>query len=62
MLFRSDSVNVQHFKASETVKTKDIFVEKIGKYDKSFWGDFNFIPPDESLEEALSKIKEKARK
>ena len=59
---RADSVNVQHFKASETVKTKDIFVEKIGKYDESFWGDFNFIPPDESLEEALSKIKEKARK
>jgi CarboxypepD_reg-like domain len=62
VITRADSVNVQHFKASETVKTKDIFVEKIGKYDESFWGDFNFIPPDESLEEAISKIKEKARK
>jgi hypothetical protein len=59
---KADSINVQHFKTNETVKIRDFFVEKIGKYDENFWGDFNFIPPDESLEEALSKIKEKARK
>jgi hypothetical protein len=58
----ADSVHVQHFKANETVKPKDIFIEKIGKYDESFWGDFNFIPPDESLEKALDKIQEKSKK
>lgn len=62
VITRTDSINVQHFKASETVKPKDIFIEKIGKYDENYWGDFNFIPPDESLEEALNKIKENARK
>ena len=62
VITKTDSVNVQHFKTNETIKIRDFFVERIDKYDKDFWGDFNFIPPDVSLEEALSKIKEKARK
>jgi hypothetical protein len=55
VITQADSVNVQHFKTSQIVKTNDIFAEKIGKYDESFWGDFNFIPPDVSLEKALNK-------
>ena len=54
-----DSLNVQHFKNSEVVRSRDIFMEKIGKYDESYWEDFNFIPPEESLEKALMKIKAK---
>jgi len=59
VITKTDSANIQHFKSSETLKPNDFFIEKIGKYDKRFWGDFNFIPPNESLEEALGKIKEK---
>jgi hypothetical protein len=57
VITQTDSTNVQRFKTSETVRSKDIFVEKVGKYDDSFWGGFNFIKPDLSLEEALDEIK-----
>jgi hypothetical protein len=32
---------------------KDIFSEKIGVYDKAFWGNYNVIKPDEDLSMAI---------
>jgi len=32
---------------------KDIFSEKIGSYDKEFWGNYNVIKPDEDLRKAV---------
>ena len=32
---------------------KDIFSEKIGPYDKTFWGNYNVIKPDEDLSKAI---------
>jgi len=58
----TDSINVQRFKNSEVVHFRDIFIEKIGRYDPGYWEGFNFIPPEESLEEALMKIKTKTAK
>jgi hypothetical protein len=58
----SDSTDVKRFKGSETVKSNDIFSERHTQYDPEFWGKFNYIPPDLSIEEALSEIREKLKK
>jgi hypothetical protein len=54
---QSDTLNIKRFNRNETVRVNDIFIEEIGPYDESFWGKYNFIKPDESLEEALERIK-----
>lgn len=53
---KTDSINVNRFRYNETVHSDDIFVEKIGKYDANFWGDYNYIKPELSIEEALNNI------
>ena len=35
---------------------KDIFSEKIGPYDKAFWGNYNVIRPDEDLSKAIKQV------
>jgi hypothetical protein len=32
---------------------KDIFSEKLGVYDKDFWGNYNVIKPDDDLIKAI---------
>ena len=44
------------FKASETTNKADIFADLLGGYDPEFWGPYNIIIPDESLEEAMKRI------
>jgi hypothetical protein len=62
LITQMDSVNVQRIKSSKQVHYTDVFFEKIGKYDPEFWGGFNTLRPDESMEEALHKIKNKLKK
>ncbi|HAN19828.1 MAG: hypothetical protein A2X13_12665 [Bacteroidetes bacterium GWC2_33_15] len=54
-----DTVNVDRFKRNETIETNTIFIDKNFEYDYSFWGDYNYISPDETLEEALIRISKK---
>ena len=51
-----DSVNADRFRSRETARLYDFFTEQVGEYDESFWGEYNIITPDESLEEALVKL------
>jgi len=37
---------------------KDIFSEKIGSYDKEFWGNYNVIKPDEDLRKAVREAEQ----
>ena len=48
--------NVTHFRLKEITDIDDLFVDQVGGYDESFWGEYNFIKPDEPLEEALRRI------
>lgn len=57
LVTQTDSVNVRRIKMDKQVRYGDIFVDKIGKYDPEFWGSFNTLQPDESLEEAIEKIR-----
>jgi len=52
-----DTVSVSRFTQRESAKTLEFFTELIGEYDESFWGEYNFIAPDESLENALSRLR-----
>lgn len=38
---------------------KDIFSEKIGTYDKAFWGNYNVIKPDDDLSKAVMEAVQK---
>jgi hypothetical protein len=44
------------FSARETTDSGDIFADLLGGYDAEFWGPFNIITPDESMDEALKRI------
>jgi hypothetical protein len=52
-----DTVNVSRFTQRESAKALEFFTDQIGEYDESFWGEYNFIAPDESLENALSRLR-----
>jgi hypothetical protein len=54
-----DTVNVSRFPLRESARPYEFFTEQIGSYDEVFWGEYNFITPDESLENALQRLLKK---
>lgn len=44
------------FKPKETTDINDLFINEVAGYDEKFWGEYNYIKPDEPLEEALKRI------
>ena len=53
---RTDTLDVQKFKRKELARTDDIFIDLVRGYEPSFWGEHNYIVPDEPLEHALLRI------
>jgi hypothetical protein len=51
-----DTLNTSRFPFKETARLHEFFTEQVGTYDESFWGEYNFVTPDESLEDALVKL------
>jgi hypothetical protein len=54
-----DTINAARFKFRETARLNEFFNDQLGAYDESFWGEYNFISPEESLEDALVKLAKK---
>lgn len=54
-----DTSQVARFTKNEALSARTIFAETNFVYDESFWGDFNVIPQEEKLNEAISKISSK---
>jgi hypothetical protein len=55
--------NVEKFKFRESARFTDIFVEQVSDFeDPGFWGDYNIIKPDESIEAAIEKLSRKLRR
>lgn len=49
--------NVEKFKMRETAKLSDIFVDQVDYFaDDNYWGKYNYIKPDESIEIAIAKL------
>ena len=52
-----DTLNVEKIKISESAKLSDVFIDHVHYYeDEDFWGDYNYIKPDESIESAILKL------
>jgi hypothetical protein len=51
-----DTLDIGRIPQKETARLNEFFVDQVGAYDESFWGEYNFITPNESLENALVKL------
>jgi hypothetical protein len=51
-----DTLDVKRFKPREVAKTMNIFTDQATEYNDSYWEDYNYIKPDEPLEEALKNF------
>jgi hypothetical protein len=50
------------FAGKDKVKYTDVFSEKVSSFaDQQFWGDYNVIEPDQSIESAIRKISRKVK-
>ncbi len=52
-----DTENVIRFDKADMVRANDIFVEQIADFeDPEFWGDYNIIRPEESIQRAIERM------
>jgi len=50
------------FAGKDKIKYNDVFSEKVGAFtDKEFWGDYNVIEPDQSIESAIRRLSRKLK-
>ena len=48
--------NAERIPFKEAVKASDVFKDQIKDYDRDFWGDYNYIPPEEPLLKAIDLL------
>jgi len=54
--------NISKAKYKEQVKMSDIFSDQVNSYrDENFWGEYNYIKPDESIESVIKKLNRKLK-
>ncbi len=59
---KRDPNNVDKFSSKEAVRFKDILSEQVVAFDDpDFWGEYNYIKPDESIDKAIEKISNKLK-
>ncbi len=52
-----DSTNVTRFDKKDMLRSKDIFEEQVADFeDPEFWGDYNIIRPEESIQSAIERM------
>jgi hypothetical protein len=51
-----DTSRVKSFEQGTFAKPHKVFIEQIENYDPDFWGNYNYIKPDEPLEEVVRKL------
>jgi len=52
-----DTANISKFKLRESAKISDVFVDQVNYFlDKDYWGNYNVIKPDESIEMAIARL------
>jgi hypothetical protein len=51
-----DTSNVAKFERGELFQPHKVFIEQIMDYDANFWGEYNYIKPDEPLRETVSRL------
>jgi len=54
--------NISKAKYKDQTKMNDIFADKVNAYrDDNFWGEYNYIKPEESIESVINKLNKKLR-
>lgn len=56
-----DTNEVKRLNRVETIDAYDVFIDESFEYDNTFWSDYNYISPNETIEEALKKIEKKIK-
>lgn len=51
-----DTVNVERFKRNKILSSNKVFIDENYDYDHEFWGEYNYISPEKSLQDALIEI------
>jgi hypothetical protein len=51
-----DTADIEKFRIKEIAHTYEIFSELVQQYEDDFWGSFNYIKPEEPLEEAIKNL------
>jgi hypothetical protein len=58
-----DSENIDKFPYKIAAKYTDVLAEQVGSFeDTDFWGEYNYIKPDESIEVAIKKLNKKLKR
>ena len=54
---------VEKFKYKDAYKKSSVFAEEVSAFtDKDFWGEYNYIEPDQSIEAAIKKYSKKLKR
>jgi len=57
-----DTINVEKPRLRDQVRTNDILVDDVSFYhDDVFWGEYNYIKPDESIESVINRLSRRLR-
>jgi hypothetical protein len=55
--------NLSRYRYRESTKPTDIFVDQVDDFeDPAFWGEYNIIKPEESIEAAIERIRKRMEK
>ncbi len=55
--------DVKKFNRKEVLSPRDVFVEKVSYFSENgFWGNYNYIKPEDSIESAIKKLNRKLNK
>lgn len=55
--------NVEKFAAKESFKQYTVLADKVNEYfDENYWGEYNTIVPDESIQSAINKFNKRLKK
>jgi hypothetical protein len=58
-----DTENITHYRYRESTSREDIFIEQVNDFeDPDFWGEYNIIQPEESIQSAIEKISRKLKR
>ena len=56
-----DPENIEQFPYKETTKLNDVLNEQVeDEGNGDYWGEYNYIKPDESIESAIQKLNKKS--
>jgi len=51
-----DTTDIKRFKLRDIANTHEIFEDQISEYTTAFWGDFNYIKPEQPLIDAITRL------